>query len=119
MTTSVDSTAAPAEQGRGFPLYRPGVADLVFLFVAAVALRGAAQGLLDDPGLGWHLRNIDAITQQIAELTVAQAQAFDKTQHQPQIDRLKLQLYLFQNGTDFGITGICQSIFALEKQKCS
>src|SRR5262249_15082226 len=34
---------------------------LVFLFVAIVALRGAAQGLLDDPGLGWHLRNIDAI----------------------------------------------------------
>ncbi len=51
-----------AEQGGRFPLDRPGVADLVFLFVAIVALRGAADGgLLDDPGLGWHLRNIDAI----------------------------------------------------------
>jgi hypothetical protein len=55
------STEAAVEQGTRFPLDRPGVADLVFLFVAIVALRGAAQGLLDDPGLGWHLRNIDAI----------------------------------------------------------
>jgi hypothetical protein len=52
----------PAErQGGSRSLYRPGVADLVFLLVALVALRGAAQGLLDDPGLGWHLRNIDAM----------------------------------------------------------
>jgi hypothetical protein len=62
----VSSTAvlpAPPVEGRGdrLSLLRPGIADLVFLFMAVVALRGAAQGLLDDPGLGWHLRNIDAI----------------------------------------------------------
>ena len=39
----------------------PSIADLVFLVVALVALRGAGHSLLDDPGLGWHLRNIDAI----------------------------------------------------------
>jgi hypothetical protein len=33
----------------------------VFLVVALVVLRGAGQGMLDDPGLGWHLRNIDAM----------------------------------------------------------
>jgi hypothetical protein len=61
--TTEGHVAAPAiaEQGERLPLYKPGIADLVFLFVAIVALRGAGQGLLDDPGLGWHLRNIDAI----------------------------------------------------------
>src|SRR5437773_271057 len=58
MTTEANAATG---QGRDLSRYRPGVADLVFLFVAVVALRGAAQGLLDDPGLGWHLRNIDAI----------------------------------------------------------
>jgi hypothetical protein len=33
----------------------------VFLLVAVVVLRGARQTMLDDPGLGWHLRNIDAM----------------------------------------------------------
>ncbi len=40
---------------------RPGVADLIFLFVALAVVWGSAHGLLDDPGLGWHLRNIDAM----------------------------------------------------------
>jgi hypothetical protein len=61
MTTSAAATTSGEVQGRGWPLYRPGAADLVFLVVALVVLRGAAEGLLDDPGLGWHLRNIDAI----------------------------------------------------------
>lgn len=39
----------------------PGIADAVFLFVMVVVLNNAAKGLLDDPGLGWHLRNIDAM----------------------------------------------------------
>ncbi len=39
----------------------PGVADLIFLFVALVVVWGATHDLLDDPGLGWHLRNIDAM----------------------------------------------------------
>jgi hypothetical protein len=43
------------------PWYRPGIADLIFLLVALAVLRGSVQGLLDDPGLGWHLRNIDAM----------------------------------------------------------
>jgi hypothetical protein len=43
------------------PWYRPGLADVVFLLAALAVLRGAGQGLLDDPGLGWHLRNIDAM----------------------------------------------------------
>jgi hypothetical protein len=64
----ITSTAAPplpAEQqptGQGGSwLDRPGIADLVFLFVMVVVLTHAAKGLLDDPGLGWHLRNIDAM----------------------------------------------------------
>jgi hypothetical protein len=45
------------------PWYRPGIADALFLLVALAVLRGSAQGLLDDPGLGWHVRNIDAMLQ--------------------------------------------------------
>ncbi|MFO0927474.1 MAG: hypothetical protein U0736_10605 [Gemmataceae bacterium] len=41
--------------------YRPGVADILFLLAALAVIRGAQHGLLDDPGLGWHLRNIDAM----------------------------------------------------------
>lgn len=41
--------------------YRPGIADLLFLLVALAVLRGARHSLLDDPGLGWHLRNLDAM----------------------------------------------------------
>src|SRR3954454_14418284 len=53
-------TADARERGR-LGLARPGIADLVFLFVMVVVLTNAAKGLLDDPGLGWHLRNIDAM----------------------------------------------------------
>src|SRR5215471_2170406 len=42
-------------------LDRPGIADLIFLFVMVVVLTNAGKGLLDDPGLGWHLRNVDAM----------------------------------------------------------
>lgn len=41
--------------------WRPGVADLLFLLVALAGMRGARHTLLDDPGLGWHIRNIDAM----------------------------------------------------------
>src|SRR3954447_19401778 len=37
------------------------VADLIFLAVMVVVLVNAGKGLLDDPGLGWHLRNLDAM----------------------------------------------------------
>jgi hypothetical protein len=41
--------------------YRLGVADVVFLLAALAVVRGARHTLLDDPGLGWHLRNVDAM----------------------------------------------------------
>jgi hypothetical protein len=41
--------------------HRPGVADVLFLLVALSVFRGAQHTLLDDPGLGWHVRNIDAM----------------------------------------------------------
>jgi hypothetical protein len=44
--------------------YRPGIADVLFLLVALAAVRGARHSMLDDPGLGWHLRNIDAMREQ-------------------------------------------------------
>src|SRR3954469_26079953 len=49
--------------------YRPGIADLVFLLLALAVVRGAQHSLLDDPGLGWHLRNIDAMREQGGWLT--------------------------------------------------
>lgn len=39
-------------------------ADGVFLVVALLVFLTARQGLLDDPGLGWHLRNVDVILEQ-------------------------------------------------------
>ncbi len=48
--------------------YQVGGADLVFAVVALLVFHTARQGLLDDPGLGWHLRNIDAMLAQKAWL---------------------------------------------------
>jgi hypothetical protein len=45
-------------------------ADGVFLVAAFLVFLTARQGLLDDPGLGWHLRNIDAMLAQGGWLTV-------------------------------------------------
>jgi hypothetical protein len=50
--------------------WSPGVADLIFLFTALAVVWGAAHGLLDDPGLGWHLRNIDAMRENGGWLTI-------------------------------------------------
>lgn len=46
------------------PWYRFSGVDGVFLVVALIVFLTARQGLLDDPGLGWHLRNIDAMLAQ-------------------------------------------------------
>jgi RHS repeat-associated protein len=75
-------------------------------------LRGTRQGpvlnptglLSTDAALSVRQQNIDAITQQIALLNVGQAQAVNKAQNQPQIDRLRMQLHMWQNGTDFAVT---------------
>jgi hypothetical protein len=66
MAVSPAAVLAPSEQGGPSSpeprrWHRLGVADLVFLFTALVVLRGARHTMLDDPGLGWHLRNIDAM----------------------------------------------------------
>src|SRR5262249_16633681 len=45
-------------------------ADLIFLLVSLLVVWGAAHGLLDDPGLGWHLRNIDAMRDRGGWLTI-------------------------------------------------
>ncbi len=49
--------------------WRPSVADVLFLLIALVVFRGVQHTLLDDPGLGWHLRNIDAMIEQGGWLT--------------------------------------------------
>lgn len=43
------------------PWYRPSGADVVFVFMMVLIFQGARNTMLDDPGLGWHLRNIDAM----------------------------------------------------------
>ena len=50
--------------------YRLDGADAVFIVVALLVFLTSRQGLLDDPGLGWHLRNIDAMLAQGGWLTV-------------------------------------------------
>jgi hypothetical protein len=45
-------------------------ADILFFVLALLIFQTARQGLLDDPGLGWHLRNIDAMIAERGWLTV-------------------------------------------------
>jgi hypothetical protein len=47
-----------------------GSADVVFLVLGLVIVQGGRQTMLDDPGLGWHLRNIDAMRAAGGWLTV-------------------------------------------------
>jgi hypothetical protein len=51
-------TDAPAPRRRW---WQPGGADLVFVVAALIVFQSARGRLLSDPGLGWHLRNIDAM----------------------------------------------------------
>ena len=66
MSTSFAQTAAPTLQTsalaglRGFPS-RIGVADVLFLVIALGMIQRSRGSMLDDPGLGWHIRNIDAM----------------------------------------------------------
>src|SRR5262249_47831451 len=43
--------------------------ELLFLLVAILAVRSSRNVMLDDPGLGWHLRNVDAMIEQGGWLT--------------------------------------------------
>jgi hypothetical protein len=43
------------------PWYRPTGTALLFLALAFFAVQTARRTMLDDPGLGWHLRNVDAM----------------------------------------------------------
>jgi hypothetical protein len=52
-----DTALSPARRS----WYRPTGGDLVFLALVLVVVQTARQGMLDDPGLGWHLRNVDAM----------------------------------------------------------
>jgi hypothetical protein len=47
----------------------PSLADAVFLVLTVGILLNARGGTLDDPGLGWHIRDIDAIQAQKGWLT--------------------------------------------------
>src|SRR5277367_1476172 len=49
------------EQPATRPWYRLGSADVVFLFLIVAIFPHARGKMLSDPGLGWHLRNIDAM----------------------------------------------------------
>jgi len=59
----------PDESGTTNAWYRLGLADVVFLVLAVGILLNARGGTLDDPGLGWHIRDIDAILAQKGFLT--------------------------------------------------
>ncbi len=55
------SASTPTASAPPVAWYRLSGADAVFLVIALLVFLTARQGLLDDPGLGWHLRNIDAM----------------------------------------------------------
>jgi hypothetical protein len=51
--------ALPALEGSKW--FRLGGADLVFILLCVIVVHAAKGRMLDDPGLGWHLRDIDAM----------------------------------------------------------
>jgi hypothetical protein len=53
--------SATSAAARSRAWLRVGVADLLMVLVIIGVLQRSQGGLLDDPGLGWHIRNIDAI----------------------------------------------------------
>jgi hypothetical protein len=53
-----------SEQAAARPWYRIGSADIVFLVLMFVIFQAARGKMLSDPGLGWHLRNIDAMIEE-------------------------------------------------------
>ncbi len=63
LLAEVPARAAPTPRP-SFAWYRPTSADVVFLVLSLVMVQTARQNMLDDPGLGWHLRNVDAMRQQ-------------------------------------------------------
>jgi hypothetical protein len=50
-------TAAPARRG----WFSPSGADVAFLVLALIIFQACRGRMLSDPGLGWHIRNIDAM----------------------------------------------------------
>jgi hypothetical protein len=44
--------------------YRPSGADLAFLVLAVLTFLAGRRNMLDDPGLGWHLRTVDVLREQ-------------------------------------------------------
>ena len=57
-------------QGTGkMTWFRLGTPDVVFMVLALGILASARHSMLDDPGLGWHLRNVDAMFEQSGWLT--------------------------------------------------
>jgi hypothetical protein len=60
MTVETDSAVDPGQAtGRRRPWWSPGLADGLFIFLVVVVLQQARIAMLDDPGLGWHLRTAD------------------------------------------------------------
>lgn len=52
----IDKSGTSAETNRW---WMPGVADALFVALVVCILAHARNGMLDDPGLGWHLRYVD------------------------------------------------------------
>ena len=68
-TASATRSVAAEQSANGRNWLRIGIADLL-LIVLALGIIGRSQGsMLDDPGLGWHLRHVDAIWSQGGWLT--------------------------------------------------
>src|SRR5438874_1419019 len=55
---------------RSAPWYQFGSADIVFVVLCLLIFPAAKGKMLSDPGLGWHLRNIDAMRAVGGSLTV-------------------------------------------------
>jgi hypothetical protein len=55
------SANSPTVSATPVPWYRVSGVDVVFFVVGLLVFLTSRQGLLDDPGLGWHVRNIDAM----------------------------------------------------------
>ncbi len=62
-SSSLEAQADPTElkSARGWLTLRPGLADWLLLLLLVAIIHRAQGSMLDDPGVGWHLRNVDAM----------------------------------------------------------
>lgn len=60
-TRTENAAASHPSDSSGWLSLRPGIADLLLVLLLIGIIHTSQGSMLDDPGVGWHLRNVDAM----------------------------------------------------------